>query len=114
MEKMFLAIKRHGQEKPHMYVNIINAIGFQITDSGSAMKIILPEKEIVLVDILPEHIPMTYYQMVEIFTRIVIEASVYSINGNNQFTKTVEKICRDAGSSANLFDFKDGILRLIL
>lgn len=114
MDKMFLAVKRHGQERPYLFINIANAIGFQVTDSGTAMKMILPEKEVVLVDILPEHISMTYAQMIEIFTKIVIDGSLFGIDGNNQFTKRIEKICKDCGSPSNLFDFKDGILKLIL
>lgn len=114
MEKMFLAVKKHREERPYMYVNISNAIGFQVADSGTAMKVMLPEKDIILVDILPEHISMTYTQMVEIFTRIVIAGTIFGMDGNNQFTKRIEKICRDCGSPNNLFDFNDGILKLIL
>jgi hypothetical protein len=114
MEKMFLAVKRHGYERPNMYINIANAIGFKITDSSSAMKIIYPTTEIVLADLLPQHVAMTYAQLVEIFTRIVILASDYAINANNQFSKEIERICKDCGAQGNMFEFKDGILKLIL
>ena len=114
MDKMFLAVKRHGQERASMYIDIISAIGFKITDSGSAMKIIYPTTEIVLADILPAHVSMTYAQMIEIFTKIVILGKDYMSNANNQFTKSIEQICKDAGSASNLFEFRDGILKFNL
>lgn len=112
MDKLFLSVKKHGSEKADFYIDIMKAIAFTVTDSGYALKIIFSGNDIVLPNIIPQHVSMTYAQLAEFLTKITVWADSATSFGTNEFNKNISRICKASNISENLFSYDDWVLKL--
>ncbi len=116
VDKLFLALKRQGSDRPYLYIDLKKVIAFEVMDSVKGINFIFSDSKIPVDNIIPEHCNITYYQLAEILSKIIIDSYNNSLTTykSREFNDDINKFCKNAGVSTTVFEYDSGIVKIIL